>query len=85
MLLTWNRIAGRFEVANLPEPLVQYRVGPHTMTSIHPGVAGEMAAARFGVIQAVFGADEADEWIDTGTNGSFPSTKAGPPTSDPGK
>jgi len=64
MLLTWNRIAGRFEVANLLEPLVQYRVGPHTMTSNHPGVAGEMAAARFGVIQAVFGADEADEWID---------------------
>jgi glycosyltransferase involved in cell wall biosynthesis len=60
----WNRTAARFEVANLPEPLVQYRVGSHTMTSNHPGVAGEMAAARFGAIQAVFGAEEADEWID---------------------
>jgi glycosyltransferase involved in cell wall biosynthesis len=37
----WHRIAARFAVANLPVPLVRYRVGPHSMTSTDPRVEDE--------------------------------------------
>ncbi|HVS64003.1 MAG TPA: glycosyltransferase [Thermoanaerobaculia bacterium] len=60
----WQRIAERFEVANLHAPLVRYRIGEHSMTSTHPAVVRETVALRRRALQRL-------EWLGTEKSSSF--------------
>lgn len=60
----WVRIAAQMKVANIPEPLVRYRLGAHSMTSTHPAKGVEIRQARRAAAEALFGFDDArlTEW-----------------------
>ena len=53
----WSRVASRFRVANIPEVLAAYRLGPHSMTETHAGVDVEIQAARLAALRHLFGPD----------------------------
>ena len=60
----WVRIADRLPVANLPSPLVRYRMGPFAMSSTHPDRFTELRRARFNAAHALFpeGSNERALW-----------------------
>jgi len=58
----WSRIGCRLGISNTSDILVQYRLGPHSMTSTHPDVPKEVQEARRVSVGLVFGEAGAKRW-----------------------
>jgi len=76
----WSRIASRMQVENIGRVLTHYRLGSHSMTTNHPRVETETAAAREASLRAVFGEDAAP-WIEEAPR-LFPLIDGWPPDTD---
>lgn len=59
----WSRIGARLRMASIPDVLVEYRIGPQSMTATHPRVEAETAAARRVSMVAFFGETRTSDWI----------------------
>ena len=64
----WRRIAARFRVANLPEPLVELRVHDRSMTATYGSRADEGRRARASHVGRVLGWPEAQRGADGETD-----------------